>query len=58
MDILLINPFDPAVYGRMQSQEHPHMGLAYITTVLEKAGHYVSILDMHAGNSGRDCKFN
>lgn len=50
MNILLINPSDPAVYGKMTSPEHPHMGLAYIAAVIEKAGHKVALLDMHAEN--------
>ena len=50
MKILLINPTDAAVYGKMESPEHPHMGLAYIAAVLELEGHVVSILDMHAEN--------
>ncbi len=57
MNILLINPFDPEVYGRMESPDHPHMGLAYLAAAIENAGHRVTMLDMHADNiSAADLK--
>ncbi|MCB7128081.1 MAG: hypothetical protein J3T61_00895, partial [Candidatus Brocadiales bacterium] len=43
--VLLINPSQESVYGKFAVLPHPTLGLAYIGTVLSKAGHRVSILD-------------
>lgn len=43
--VLLINPSQESVYGAFSVLPHPSLGLAYIGTVLKKAGHWVSILD-------------
>ena len=46
MNILLINPSQKAVYGKIGSISQPHMGLAYIAAMLEKEKHTVSLIDM------------
>jgi radical SAM superfamily enzyme YgiQ (UPF0313 family) len=50
MNILLVNPSQKGVYGKMNSPDYPPMGLAYIGAVLEKAGYSVKIIDMDADN--------
>lgn len=48
MKILLVNPSDRYdVYGGLYSPQYPPpLGIAYIGTVLERAGHEVAIIDM------------
>ena len=46
MNILLINPSQENVYGKIGTITQPHIGLAYIGAVLEKEGHCVSLIDM------------
>ncbi|MFA5020216.1 MAG: radical SAM protein [Candidatus Pacearchaeota archaeon] len=48
MKLLLINPPQSAVYGKIGSPDYPPLGLAYIGAVLEKQGHYVRIIDIDA----------
>jgi len=48
MKILLVNPSQSRVYGKMASPDYPPMGLAYIGAVLEKNGHSVRIIDIDA----------
>lgn len=48
MKILLINPSQTGVYGKMSPPDYPPMGLAYIGAVLEKDGHKVRIIDIGA----------
>jgi len=48
MKILLVNPSQSGVYGKMNPPDYPPMGLAYIGAVLEKAGHGVRIIDISA----------
>lgn len=46
MRILLINPSQEEVYGKLKAPTHPPLGLAYVGAVLEQAGHQVTILDV------------
>jgi len=48
MKILLINPPQNQVYGKMNSPDYPPLGLAYIGAVLKKEGYFVKIIDMNA----------
>lgn len=48
MKILLVNPSQSMVYGKMTAPDHPPMGLAYIGAVLEKENHNVRIIDIDA----------
>ena len=48
MKILLINPSQFGVYGKMSSPDYPPLGLAYIGAALEKSGHVVKIIDIDA----------
>ena len=43
--ILLINPSQESVYGKFSVLPHPSLGLLYVGTALNHAGHRVSILD-------------
>jgi len=45
MKLLLVNPSQINVYGKSAVSSQPHMGLAYIASVLEEAGHHVSVID-------------
>lgn len=54
MKVLLINPSQRNVYGKIGTITQPHMGLAYIGAVLEKEGHDVSLLDMDFDKIGYD----
>lgn len=46
MKILLVNPSQVEVYGKIGSPDYSPLGLAYIGAVLEKAGHEVKIIDI------------
>ena len=46
MKILLVNPSQVEVYGKVGSPDYSPLGLAYIGAVLEKAGHKVRIIDI------------
>jgi radical SAM superfamily enzyme YgiQ (UPF0313 family) len=48
MKILLVNPSQSGVYGKMNPPDYPPMGLGYIGAVLEKQGHFVRIIDIEA----------
>ena len=48
MKVLLINPPDEEVYGKMSPPDYPPLGLAYIGAVLEKQGHAPKIIDISA----------
>lgn len=48
MNVLLVNPTQAEIYGKIASPDYPPLGLAYIGAVLEKAGHNVKIVDMDA----------
>jgi magnesium-protoporphyrin IX monomethyl ester (oxidative) cyclase len=48
MRVLLVNPSQVNVYGRIGEISQPHMGLAYLAAVLERAGHKVFLLDIDA----------
>jgi len=50
MKILLVNPSQKQVYGKMSAPDYPPMGLAYIGAVLENANHKVKIIDINADN--------
>jgi len=54
MKVLLINPSQRSVYGKIGTITQPHMGLAYIGAVLEKEGHSVSLLDIDYDRMGYD----
>jgi len=54
MKILLVNPPQNKVYGKMNAPDYPSLGLAYIGAVIEKAKYSVSIIDMDAD----DISFN
>ncbi|NQT23687.1 MAG: cobalamin B12-binding domain-containing protein [Candidatus Omnitrophica bacterium] len=47
-NILLVNPSQAGVYGKMKPPVQMHMGLAYIASVLENRGNGVEILDIDA----------
>ncbi|MBF0123320.1 MAG: radical SAM protein [Candidatus Omnitrophica bacterium] len=46
MNVLLVNPSQSALYGKIGSINQPHMGLACIGAVLEKEGCQVSLIDI------------
>lgn len=48
MRILLINPSQGAVYGKLPPPDYPPLGLGYLAAVLEAAGHEVHIIDPDA----------
>ncbi len=48
MKILLINPPQKRIYGKMNSPDYPPLGLAYIGAVLERENYFVKILDLGA----------
>jgi len=48
MTVLLVNPSQVKIYGKMRPPVQLHMGLAYIAAMLKKCGHLVSIMDMDA----------
>jgi len=48
MKILLVNPPQDKVYGKMISPDYPPLSLAYIGAVLKKAKYFVKIIDMNA----------
>ncbi|HPN84307.1 MAG TPA: radical SAM protein [Victivallales bacterium] len=48
MKILLVAPSQSEIYGKITPPEHPHLGLLYVASVLERDGHDVTILDFDA----------
>ncbi|GAI21871.1 unnamed protein product [marine sediment metagenome] len=46
MKILLVNPSQRGVYGKLNAPAYPPLGLSYIGAVLEDANHEVKIIDM------------
>lgn len=54
MNILLVSPSQQEVYGNMKAPDYPHLGLAYLAAVLEKAGHLVRIADIDADSLTED----
>jgi anaerobic magnesium-protoporphyrin IX monomethyl ester cyclase len=48
MKILLINPSQGAVYGKLNPPAYQPMGLGYLAAVLEADGHSVQVLDANA----------
>ncbi|MBR9706189.1 radical SAM protein [Candidatus Pacearchaeota archaeon] len=54
MKVLLVNPSQTKVYGKMKSPDYPPLGLAYIGAVLEDAGHQVRIIDIDADGITQD----
>ncbi len=54
MRILLINPSQEEVYGKLKAPTHPPMGLAYVGAVLEQHKHQVTILDVDSEGISTD----
>lgn len=48
MQILLVNPSQSWVYGKLSRPQYPPLGLAYIAAVLEREGHSIKIIDIDA----------
>jgi radical SAM superfamily enzyme YgiQ (UPF0313 family) len=48
MKVLLVNPSQHGIYGKLDSPDYPPLGLGYIGAMLEKAGHSVKIIDIDA----------
>lgn len=53
-NILLVNPSQESVYGAFAVLPHPSLGLLYVGTSLDRAGHKVSILDADSAGLTRD----
>jgi len=47
-NILLVNPSQAGVYGKMKPPMQMHMGLAYIAAALKQKGHQVEIVNIDA----------
>ncbi len=54
MKVLLVMPSQTGVYGNLTAPDYPHLGLAYLAAVLEKAGHTVKIIDIDADGVSRE----
>lgn len=54
MKILLVSPSQYKVYGNLKPPAYPHLGLAYLAAVLERAGHTVKIIDIDADKITRE----
>lgn len=52
--ILLIVPSQANVYGVKIKTAYPSLGILWIASVLEKAGHKVSVIDMNVDSKGKD----
>lgn len=48
MKLLLVVPSQSDTYGSFSAPDYPSLGLAYLGAVLEKAGHFVRIIDIDA----------
>ncbi len=48
MKILLVVPSQSGIYGKIKPPDHPHLGLLYIASVLERDGHEVIMADFDA----------
>jgi radical SAM superfamily enzyme YgiQ (UPF0313 family) len=48
MKILLVIPSQFEIYGKMTPPEHPHLGLLYIASALERDGHELILMDFDA----------
>ena len=48
--VLLINPSQEGVYGKMGNPDYPPLGLSYIGAVIERDGYPVNIIDMSAAD--------
>ncbi len=48
MNVLLINPSQRQVYGKIGAPDYPPLGLGYIASILENKGHKVKIIDIDA----------
>jgi len=58
MKIVLINPSQRRIYGKLKPPVQMHMGLAYIAAVLQKNNHDVSIIDVDAEGLSKESLAN
>lgn len=54
MKILLVVPSQHQIYGKIRPPDHPHMGLLYIATILDRIGHNVQFVDFDADKMSFD----
>ena len=40
MEVLLVSPSQASIYGKLMRPSYPHLGLAYLAAVLERAAAY------------------